>query len=334
MKLCLPLLLAASLFAQEPPPEPPAPPEPAEMREVYRGDVVNFGRTVTIERGERAGSVVCIGCSIYLRGPAQDVVAILGSVYVEGGSASDVVAVGGSVELDGEARGDLAAIGGRVVLRPGASVIGDLAAIGGGLERDPTATVTGDIAAQHIPLLGTLPLGLALLVLFLAFLGAFNLVLVAVCYPIAGRARVLTLAQAVRLQPGPVLLAGLGACVFAFILLSLAGFMGPAGFFLVVPLALVMFVALVLGYTGLSFWLGNRIAPGNHPFVLVLLGALIISIVQVVPLLGQAAMLFFLLLALGAVAWTGFGGRLDWLQRQYRPAPVSGSGPPPPAPQG
>jgi hypothetical protein len=56
-----------------------------------------------------------------------------------------VVAVGGSVRVDGRVRDNVVAVGGNVYLGPHAEVLGDVTAVGGTIERDPGATVSGHV---------------------------------------------------------------------------------------------------------------------------------------------------------------------------------------------
>jgi hypothetical protein len=97
-------------------------------------DIVQIGRSIVVEPGENAGDVVCIACSILVRGQtAGDVVAVLGSVHIESGAqiAGDTVAIAGSIRLD-----------------TGAHIGGDIVAVVGRLRRDPGATVGGDATAM------------------------------------------------------------------------------------------------------------------------------------------------------------------------------------------
>ncbi len=95
------------------------------------GDQVHFGQSITVGEDETAGSLVCIGCSIRVEGASED-----------------VVAIGGSITVDGTVQGDAVAIGGPIRLGETASVAGDVVTIGGGLSRHPDAVVKGDVTSQ------------------------------------------------------------------------------------------------------------------------------------------------------------------------------------------
>lgn len=90
-------------------PEPP----PVERTDVTRGDRVRFGGDVTVGRSERLDG--------------------------------DVVAIGGSVDVQGEVTGDVVSIGGTLTLGPNAVVRGDAVSVGGSLNRSPGARVEGDV---------------------------------------------------------------------------------------------------------------------------------------------------------------------------------------------
>jgi len=94
-------------------------------------DRVKFGRNITVEEGEEAGSLVCFGCSIHVMGRSGDVVCFGGKVVIEGAVSGDVVAFGGDVKLTDTAK-----------------VSGDLVTLGGQLWRDPNAVVNGEVTSQ------------------------------------------------------------------------------------------------------------------------------------------------------------------------------------------
>ena len=100
------------------------------------GDRVQVGRSIVVEENEQVGDVVCIGCSIHMMG-----------------TSGDVVAVGGSVAIEGTVRGDVVAVGGGVHLDESASIAGDVVTVGGGLSRHPNAAVKGDGTTQSGPLI-------------------------------------------------------------------------------------------------------------------------------------------------------------------------------------
>jgi hypothetical protein len=125
--------------APEAAPVPPAPPAP----EVAPVPPAAAAPPVRESRGRRRGS-----------DRSGDRVRIGGNVDVGDGETvdGDVVAVGGSVRVDGDVRGDVVSVGGGVTLGRNASVDGDVTVIGGRLQRDPGARVGGK--AQEVGLGG------------------------------------------------------------------------------------------------------------------------------------------------------------------------------------
>ncbi len=119
------------------------------------GDQVHVGHSITVGENERAGNLVCVGCSIRMEGTSQD-----------------VVAVGGSVMVDGAIKGDVVAVGGSVFLGENASVSGDVVTVAGHLSRHPNAEVGGEVTEQSgiFLLLGMFLIPLVPLVLIVALI--------------------------------------------------------------------------------------------------------------------------------------------------------------------
>lgn len=102
------------------PPPPPAEPERRRSRREHRrgDDRIRFGGSIDVEEGE----------------------------VVTG----DVVAIGGSIEINGHVTGDVVAVGGSLDLGPKAIVEGDAVAVGGNLDRAPGARVDGEVQEVSI----------------------------------------------------------------------------------------------------------------------------------------------------------------------------------------
>jgi hypothetical protein len=107
-------------------PEPPAAPESPGVSSDAGGRVRLFGG-ITIHKDESA----------------EQAVAVLGSVRVEGEVAQNAVAVGGSVEIDGKVGGDVVAVGGSVHLGPHSEVMGNVTSVGGNIYREEGSKVHG-----------------------------------------------------------------------------------------------------------------------------------------------------------------------------------------------
>ena len=128
---------------------------PPALHADSKGDRVQVGRSIVVEEGEEAGDLVCVGCSIRMMG-----------------TCGDIVAIGGSVTIDGTVKGDAVTVGGDMHLDENASIAGDLVTVGGGLSRHPGAVVKGDVTSQSGPLifLGLFLVPLVPLVLIVALI--------------------------------------------------------------------------------------------------------------------------------------------------------------------
>jgi len=119
------LLLAALLFVSA---------APQALHAGGKEDRVQFGRSIVVDESEEVGDLVCIGCSIHMMG-----------------TCGDVVAVGGSVTVDGTVKGDVVAVGGGMHLEENASISGDVVTVGGGLSRHPNSIIKGAVTARSGP---------------------------------------------------------------------------------------------------------------------------------------------------------------------------------------
>ncbi len=278
----------------------------------HGNDMVHVGKPINVAPGEAIGDAVCIGCSIHIAGRGN----------------GDVVAVGGSVQVEGTVQGDAVVVGGSLRLGPGAVVHGDVSVVGGKLQRDPTARIDGEVSNPSMPFsTGSLALILLAPFLFLLFVGVLLSVL---CVAVAGERRVEIIVSALRQHTGLALLAGLGVLVGFVILVSVFHWTGPLA-----PLvSLALFVALlalaIVGYTGVSAWVGHGLAPSAGLMGAVIAGAVLVGVLQAIPFLGVFAILIFGLLALGGAALSGFGTDPEWLSQRLasRPAtpPASAAG--------
>ena len=96
-------------------------------------DQVHIGRDIYVQSQDKAGDLVCVGCSIYIRGSV----------------AGDAVAVGGSVVLEqgSQVAGGVTTVMGDIRLQNGTQIAGDVAAVGGMVRRDPQSKIVGDVTS-------------------------------------------------------------------------------------------------------------------------------------------------------------------------------------------
>jgi hypothetical protein len=117
-------------------------------------DQVHIGRDIYVEPQDKAGDLVCVACSIHIRGQV----------------AGDAVAVGGNVVLEQGAQvaGGVTTVVGDVRLQTGTQIAGDAVAVAGMVKRDPQSTISGDVTS-----LGGTGWMLLILVLPLVLFGGF-----------------------------------------------------------------------------------------------------------------------------------------------------------------
>jgi hypothetical protein len=197
---------------------------------------------------------------------------------------NDVVAIFGSVYIDGKVNGEVVAVGGGVYLGPKADVGGDVTSVGGGIERSADARVSGQINEVKITIPSvrpfvhfspwrnwtwwTTPFGASVeLVGTLVRIGVIGLLaaLVVAVFPVPVR----RVSDRVAAEPWRAALTGLAAeVVFVPLLvltvLVLAVSIIGIPLLLLVPFALVTaLAALLLGFAGVGCAVGQRISRGG-----------------------------------------------------------------------
>jgi hypothetical protein len=255
-----------------------------------RADKVQLGKRIVVEEGESGGDLVCVGCSIVVRG-----------------TAGDVVSVGGRVDVSGHTTGDIVVVGGSLNLASTASVKGDVVTVGGSLNREPGATVTGEVsetAGGAGGLLGFGLIGIALLFVLPALLFGFLLTLAV--YAIMGEPRVRNIASAISLRTGQVMGIGVLAAVIFIVVCAIFAHVGHAAGIVALAIVAAFGILTVVGYTGVSYWVGDKVSPGGSGFAKVLVGALIVTGLQLIPIINIVTVIFALM-ALGSPVVSGFG---------------------------
>jgi hypothetical protein len=266
-------------------------------------DIVQFGDDINVEEDE-----VVEG----------DVVAILGSIVVDGMVEGDVVAVGGELTVGprGEIDGDAVAIGGGVTKEPGAKVRGETVSIGSGTDFRPSISpvFAGSIFSRGGRLL--------IFIIWIIMLIVLGLIIVAVF-----RRGVDNVCMRARKEAFKMGLIGLLAEVLLIpaIVLFVITIIGiPIGVFV---LPLLFALAALLGIVGVSYAVGGRLGNGHGRSVyvsialglfvlhgLAILGGLIglpggsmSAIGKVISFFGWAVLYVAVTVGLGAVIMSKFG---------------------------
>lgn len=269
--------------------------EASDVSAEHGNDMVHIGKTISVAPGESVGDAVCIGCSIHVAGRAT----------------GDLVAVGGSVQVDGTVEGDTVAVGGNLRLGPGSLIHGDATVVGGKLQRDPTSRIDGEVSNPSI-IANSGSLALILLAPFV-FMLLVGVVLSVLCVAVLGEQRIETIVDALRRHAGLAFLAGLGVLVGFVILVSVFHWTGPLSPMISLALFVVLLVLAVVGYAGVSAWVGHGLAPAAGLMGAVIAGAVLVGVLQAIPVLGLFAIVLFGFWALGGAALSGLGTRPEWL---------------------
>ena len=279
----------------------------------------------------------------------------------------DVVALGGSVTVDGRVRGDAVAIGGSLQLGPNADVSGDAVTIGGTLTRDPGARVGGkvvDVGAGNFDFSRVrwdrFPFGRALTFApffgaaagFIAFMSTLARVVVLCVLTslvlLVGRGYVERVGARAIAEPVKAGAIGLLAqllfipLLFVTVLLLVVTIIGIPLLVLVPFAILALAIVGLVGFTAVTYNLGRFASERlswniENPYLVAITGIVVLlSPVLIARLLGLAEWMLFPLT--GALAFCGFLVEyLAWtvgfgavaLLRFARPGPSSTSAPTP-----
>jgi hypothetical protein len=255
---------------------------PAALR--ADSDRVMVGEDIYVAEGEDLNDAVCIGCSIRVDGKVRDAVAIGGSIEVTG-EVHDAVSIGGGLDVRGKVSGDAVVIFGSTRVREGGRIRGDAVSILGSVRTADSGSVGGDIVSSEswapIALSGVV-IGL---IVFLVFGIVIQPLLVLLCFTLLGERRIAILAETARRRSGMSFLIGIALCIGSFIL-SIAAAMTPI-ISLQIPFGLILFCVLVVGYAGVSYWVGRGMLPRSGALGAAILGAVLVTIIQLIPIVGQ-----------------------------------------------
>jgi hypothetical protein len=266
---------------------------------------VAFG-DVTVDEGEDVRSVVALGGSVNL---------------LDGSHAHEVVALGGSVDLGKAAQvdRDVVAIGGDITVGPAAHVGRNAETYGGAVEVQESGSVAGTISPhpgydfgskssdgedKEISPAAEAAWTVSWGIFELLCLVAFGSLMLSV-FPRQLDAVVDSLAH----HPWSCALTGLlGLILLApltvMMILTLIGI-------LFIPILYVgVFFAGAVGYTAVALFIGRHLPIHLGDYGRLALGALIVTLLNMVPIVGTFAWWLGWLLAFGAVLRTRFGTRM------------------------
>ncbi|MBS1841187.1 MAG: hypothetical protein JSS69_11085 [Acidobacteria bacterium] len=252
-------------------------------------DKESYFRSVNITDEPYKGSVTCIGCDVVVRGDLH----------------GEIVSLWGDVTVYGKVREGVVAVGGAVHLKNGAEVGEDIVALGGQITREGiVATPANDSTAipwMHLP--GQRSIGWRGAV---ALLGFHLFCALVPCVFLRPRA-VRSVAKASRRWLAVGLLGAAAIVAYSYGMLALDEYLHVSD--LVESIfAFIFLVVLGIGLAGIAYAIGDTIFPGK--FVTSLLaGAVILTVLELIPYAGFLAMALAASWATGSAIWSGLGFR-------------------------
>jgi hypothetical protein len=274
--LAVPILMmyAAQAMAQGPAPQ----------------DRTKVLRNIVIETNDTAGDVECFACNVRVRG------------HVTG----DVVTIGGNICVEGLVDGDAVVVGGGIDVRSTGKVFGDAVAIGGYVKSELAGVIQGDrISVPYLPIPGqyrpTVLGGLAL--------AGLNFLLVAVAFGVLRPRRLDNISQVIQHRISFSLLWGIVALFILFVLFVLCGRLGRAADWAELALLIPFVLIAASGAAGLGLSVAKVAFPSTRGIGTTLVAIIVLTLLELVPLLGFIVCSLGLLVSLGAPLISGFGSR-------------------------
>jgi hypothetical protein len=341
--------------APDAPGEPPLPAEAPEtpdddFPEPTVGSRVNVFGGITVNKDEIA----------------EEAVAVLGTVRVEGEVSRDVTAVGGSAIINGRVGGNVTAVGGGVRLGPKAVVEGDVSSVGGSIVRAEGSQIHGQTSeVGMVPSdedwdddvdISFHPFFTGTLDLFWQLIGVGILALLVCLVLLVARGPLERVERQVESEPWLAGGVGLLAQVVLLLLaipvtiLLIITIVGCALIALYPFLFIALWLAALLGYAAVAHRLGRFLETRfgrrfGSPYAVALVGVVAIEVWSLLGRViglggGPLDIIALMVLAFGFlvqyVAWTvGFGAvllaRFGSSRRSAVPGPMTPP-PPPPAP--
>jgi hypothetical protein len=259
---------------------------PSQGHDGSKGDT-RYLRDVVVEKDKTVDTLVCVFCSVVVRGEVK----------------GDVVTVWGNIEIEGKLQGDAVAAGGKIVVRGDGEAEGDLVAVGGRVERNGRKVIKADVS--EVPFI-YFP-GQRSLVFpgTLIFLGAE--VVFSMLYIAAGRSRVEALAETVRKRAVTVFLVGVLGMSALVSLFVWASDLGKFEDEVMLAVSTMMLLLVLPGVAGMSLAAGRRLRRGAGAAMAMLIGSLALTLPALLPLVGVAQFMIVWTFALGVTLVGRFG---------------------------
>lgn len=294
-----------------------------------------IGESIHVLPDERLDSVMCFACSILVEGVVEDsAVVILGELTNQGAIQRDALVIIGALESAGAVGGDAVAVAGSMDLQndvggnavailanlaveaAGVNIGGDIVTIMGELGGSFSGSVGGAVRQVGGSRVGQLLLSGMLGALVLAALGfaVLALALNLLGYFLLGTKRLATIADSATGNAAVCFLIGLGTCFALLVIGLIVAMLLPVS----MPIALLLSVVSVVGYSGLTYGVGRNLFPHLSPLAATVFAGLLLVAAQLIPFVGWLVLPVVWNIAIGSAVLSGFGTSPDWLtERAY-----------------
>jgi hypothetical protein len=258
----------------------------------------------------------------------ENVISFGGDVLIKGRVTEDVVVFGGTVTVEGEIEQMLFCIGSKILLKDTSVINGDVVALGGELTKQPGNYILGDTIYFHSSadffnaLSGGFNFSFFPVYLLFKLTVSFIWLLLALVLIALLPRQIQFASSRLREDSGPALGIGLLAMMIYVGMTITAVFLS----LLLIGLP-ILFVLIILGIGIKVFgqvivyhFFGDSLAraakkPASSPFLAVILGFLVVTLLGLVPLLGFVISFFLSLLGWGIVIRTKFGTTVNWFRK-------------------
>jgi hypothetical protein len=304
------------------------------------------GISITVDDSAAGERVVIDAPGVIVAAGESDIVRVFADAEVPPDQEveGDVVAVFGSVRVEGRVLGNVVAVFGSVSLEPGASVNGDAVAVGGGLEQSPGAIVRGEsVSLGFLPIRWGVP-GLRAMI-GVVLMGWILTVFVGWLVTLVFPTRLLRIAATASRRVAAALFLGLFSApllIIAMVLLFVTVIGIPIAFILPLVYVFVVWIGqLASAYMLGSRLLRRRLGEGT-PFMPIVMGTLFVAVFFVLgallagpegatrtlalffSLLGALLVIGFSVVGTGAVLLSRFGSRPRDIDFENAQSPIAG----------
>ncbi|MEA4846931.1 MAG: hypothetical protein VB106_06840 [Clostridiaceae bacterium] len=243
-----------------------------------------------------------------------DAVALFGDVTVDGNLEGDAVTIFGDMSVSGDIEGDAVAIFGEISVKGNGVISGDAVGILGGVNKSPNATIRGEIADINAPFSIKRPDSLIPRVSYGDMIGLVAVYAFSCLAILIAPDRVRLMSEESILRPGRRFAIGFLIMIIfipASIMLSILLAITLIGIIFIPFIFIALFLVAFAGMVALEVAIGYRLTgqrEGNNAlFINLMVGAVLVYVLKMVPILGWLAYFALIAYAVGVAVDTRLG---------------------------